>query len=540
MRGIPIWFLALVTPAAWSAEGTVTVPWHEFKALYTEQVKHSLAPEEQPEEKAPVYSIETARYELGLHGDTVGGRVILEGRVLAGDPAPVPAFGNAVAITGVEQAEGATLLSSDDGYRLYFHTDDRFRLALRISAPLLEEQRARRVDFGIPAAVGGTLNLQVPDGWRLLEPPGLPQADGSYALPPGGNLSFRLTQVLESPEDTVPAVDTFSRIELKGGKYLVSTWFAPAGTSASRLVVNLPAGSRLVDTSLNASWLQESAPDTLVVALPEDRQQLFMVSLELPAQDGTVRIRLPYIEGNVGREGEFTLAQPEDGRIALTGTGYRRNLPFRYLPEGLRGRFVGANSYTRAPKGGELELALTRFDAVEAPEIVLDTVDLYTSFTDNGRALSTLRVLLPPEAGDKLTLAAIPNAEIWSLRVNGKVRQLYSQSGKQWVIPLHGHKPSLVELAYLHKGAPLGLKGRLELAIPATGLAAQKLHLAIGLAKRVELVAMEGDLVPAPTDEWPTPRGLTGTPYHFVHPFYRGEPMMAAVYYKEPLSAERR
>ncbi len=305
-------------------------------------------------------------------------------------------------------------------------------------------------------------------------------------------------------------------------------------------MLNLPAGSRLVDTSLNASWLQESGPDTLVVALPEDRQQLFEVRLELPAQDGAVRIRLPHIEGNVGREGEFALAQPEDGRIALKGTGYRRNLPFRHLPEQLRGQLIGVGSYMHAPKGGELELALTRFDPVEAPEIVLEAVDLYTSFTDTGRALSTLRVLLPPEAGDKLTLAAIPNAEIWSLRVNGKARQLYSQSGKQWVIPLDGHKASLVELAYLHKGAPLGLKGRLELAIPATGLAARRLHLAIGLAERVELVALEGDLVPAQADQWPKLPGLTGTAYHFVHPFYRGEAMMAAVYYKEPLSTERR
>ena len=87
MRRMPIWFLVLITPAAWSADGSVTVPWHEFKALYTEQVKHSLTPEEKPEEKEPVYSIETARYELELHGDAVQGRVILEGRVLEGsDP----------------------------------------------------------------------------------------------------------------------------------------------------------------------------------------------------------------------------------------------------------------------------------------------------------------------------------------------------------------------------------------------------------------------------------------------------------------------
>ena len=65
MIRMPIWFLDSITPAGWSADGSVTVPWHEFRELYTEQVENPLEPEEKPEEKESVYS--PARPRL-LHG----------------------------------------------------------------------------------------------------------------------------------------------------------------------------------------------------------------------------------------------------------------------------------------------------------------------------------------------------------------------------------------------------------------------------------------------------------------------------------------
>jgi hypothetical protein len=159
---------------------------------------------------------------------------------------------------------------------------------------------------------------------------------------------------------------------------------------------------------------------------------------------------------------------------------------------------------------------------------------LYTSFSENGSALSVLRLELPAAAGRRLQLQPIAGAEIWSLSVNGQPRSLYSQEAGNWVIPLD-EGASVVELAYLQKGDKLGLKGRLPVLVPATGLAARKLNVAIALAERVELIAMEGELEPTAGNGWPSVPGFAGKPYFFTHPFYRGTQLDAAIYYQEPL-----
>jgi hypothetical protein len=102
------------------------------------------------------------------------------------------------------------------------------------------------------------------------------------------------------------------------------------------------------------------------------------------------------------------------------------------------------------------------------------------------------------------------------------------------VIPLD-EGASVIELAYLQKGEKLGLEGRLNVMVPATGLAARKLNVAIALAERVELIAMEGGLEPTQGSGWPTVQGFAGKPYFFTRPFYRGDQLDAAIYYQEPL-----
>ena len=51
----------------------------------------------------------------------------------------------------------------------------------------------------------------------------------------------------------------------------------------------------------------------------------------------------------------------------------------------------------------------------------------------------------------------------------------------------------------------------------------------------MELIAVEGDLVPAQGTVWPKVYGLNGMPYHFVHPYYRGDALAAAVLFLEPV-----
>ena len=210
------------------------------------------------------------------------------------------------------------------------------------------------------------------------------------------------------------------------------------------------------------------------------------------------------------------------------------DIPVGRLSNTMREFAAVLGSYQRLPAATPLQIDVQRFEAVSAPEIVLDAIHLYTSFSESGTALSVLRLELPAEAERKLQLQPIASAEIWSLTVNAQPRSLYSHQSGSWVIPLD-EGASVIELAYLQKGDKLGLKGRLDVRVPATGLATRQLNVAIALAERVELIAMEGDLEPTQNSNWPKVQGFTGKPYFFTHPFYRGDKLSAAIYYQEPL-----
>jgi len=60
----------------------------------------------------------------------------------------------------------------------------------------------------------------------------------------------------------------------------------------------------------------------------------------------------------------------------------------------------------------------------------------------------------------------------------------------------------------------------------------------VGLAERLALVALEGDLEPDPERAWQPPPGFSGTPYRFRYPYYRGEALGAAIFYQEPVTED--
>lgn len=173
---------------------------------------------------------------------------------------------------------------------------------------------------------------------------------------------------------------------------------------------------------------------------------------------------------------------------------------------------------------------------VATPALVLEHIDFSTSFSDNGNALSTLRLKLPAEAGRQLRLRAIADAEVWSVTVNDEPVRLL-QEDQHWVIPLPGEAAQVL-LSFLRASERLGLEGRLEFQIPALGLPAREARVTVGLAERLELVALEGDLEPDPERRWSPPPGFSGKPYRFRYPYYRGDALGAAIYYQEPIAED--
>ncbi len=425
---------------------------------------------------------------------------------------------------GSVDAKGATLVTANGDYLLYLTGDDRFKITLRIEIPIQVEHHSKTVAFRIPKAVTNVLHLSLPENIKVLDLPESASNDGNYYFPPKDRLSFRLEKRYNEEKDIPPLVDIFSRIKVRGGNYLISSIFSLPRGSAADLSINLPTGHHFLSSTLKGGWIRESGSDRIVLRLPRDWQGSFSIDYEVLVadQDASTSMRLPSIPGNLGREGEFHITQPDDGDIRLVGGAYREGLPENRLPDVIVKQLQGtAGGYIKLLDGGEIQLELKRFESVRAPKIVLDSVHFYTRFADNGRAMSLLSMKLPPQVGNKLSLDAVPGAEIWSLKVNGKNQSLYSSSSDRWVIPLATGESSTVELAYLKKVSRLGLKGRLELTIPATGIAAHDLLLTVGLAERVEMISLEGDMIPAEQDIQPVTATQGNKIYNFSYPFYQ-------------------
>lgn len=175
---------------------------------------------------------------------------------------------------------------------------------------------------------------------------------------------------------------------------------------------------------------------------------------------------------------------------------------------------------------------------VDTPDVVLDAVSFFISFTEDGSVLSAISLVLPANASNQLELDPIEGAEVWSLSVNDKSRSLYSSPGQKWIIPLEPNVDSHITLAYLTRGSKLGLEGRLDFNIPATGLTARRVDLAVGLPERMQMLAMDSDLQPAHGKKQPLFESFSGRPHYFSKPFYRGHALTSSIIYQEPVNPD--
>lgn len=533
MSAIFRFFIVMALSSASWAESAVTVPWQEFKALYAESIENGLKTRYAKDEPKPLYSIDNASYQLQVKPDGASGQALIEGRVLRGRPEPFLLFARDIAITRVDEVQGGMLYSDSEGYKLLLQGEEPFRLRCAIAVAVQEGEHSPFFSFAIPSAVKNVLKLDLAEGLRLVRTPGLRHGDGSYYFAPAESLSVHFTQ--QAQKASPPSVDIFSRIVFKGGKFRIASFFAPTQAVSGALEIDMPAG-RLLQTTLKTAWLNV-AGNRISVSLPAGWRELFRIDYEIEADEerGALQLSLPSVTGNQGREGEFQIEQPAGADVLVSGANLQTQIAASRLPEKLRKAAAVLGTYGHNSANEPLTLEVQSLAVAAQSDIVLDAVYVYTSYTENGTALSILRLELPEQSGGKLRLQPVPGAEIWSLSVNGQARTLYQQTNGNWVIPLAVEGVSLIELAYLQKGARLGLKGRLALALPALGIAARRLNVAVALAERVELIAMEGELEPVDGKSWPRVKGFNGRPYFFSQPFYRGDAQSAAIYYKEPL-----
>lgn len=537
MRSITCMLVCAGALCAYGGEGDF--PWEELKTLYRAQITQELRAGEVIAESAPVVVIDEARYGLHLGAERVEGELELSGRLVSGKPVPVPLFGPELVLRGGGEVTGASLIPAGESGGIQL-LPEAGAASFHVSASFLvrsaEERGGRTLSLAIPRAVRNPVRLQLDEGLRLLEAPGIAGPEGEYYLASGDVMQVRYATAATEVESQTPEVDLFTRIVVSQRRVVLETHGVPVRGLPEGALLRLPEGAQLVNTSLKSSEITPQESGAYALSSAVDSRQPFVVecALTLPNDGAALSFALPAIERNVGREGRFVVVEPDDAQVAVQGENLVANIPSARLGEGFPA--TGFAHFMQLPAAQPLTLTVTRFRAEEVIDTVLESQVLNVTFDETGRSLSTLRLEVPPEIGPRLVLDPVAGGEIWSLTVNGLSKQVYTDSNGAWVVPLEAGQASIVELAFLREGDPVGIHGTLQVDVPRTGFGAKMLYVGVELPERVELQSVDGPVNTKVASDGGRPEGLADTPYVFSQPFYKGEGMAIAVSYKEPVN----
>jgi len=246
MRRLLVAALSLGTLCAYGGESTF--PWEELKELYRANIIRELQEAEAVREGPPVATIEEAMYHLRLHASGAEGTATISGSQLRGRATPIPLFGPGLILRETQEIAGASLLpaNDDEGILLLpMGEEPNFRLVVDIVAPVKEERGNRVLTLAIPAAVRNRVRLELDEGLRLLEGPGVPGADGAYYLATTGQLIVRYLVIPEGvssdlPEANLSDLEPMEQRPVVLDSQVLRVSFDETGRSLSTLRLTVP------------------------------------------------------------------------------------------------------------------------------------------------------------------------------------------------------------------------------------------------------------------------------------------------------------
>ena len=528
---------------------SVSVPWEEFKALYKESITRQIQKDLKKEKEPMRYSIASADYKIALDKQKARGEVIITGRLISGEADLIPLFGNELVIEDLTMVSGGSLLCSrEQDNKIYFLPDGNkeFQISFAFSTAVKEDKSSQFISMAVPQALQNSLSLTLAPEISLVDAPGIKNADSTYHFSSRTALTIKFTDRAAVAAVPVLEIDALSVFRLQGSQAIINTIFAPVQPVATGFNLQIPVNTTFVSSTLKSSWINRQDKHSFRINLPGGSTDKFSIQLALDESQtaGNYGFVLPEIKENTGSQGNFIVEQPDGGQISLGRPKLLSRVPVARLNSQLRGAAGRHRFFIKIAPQEKISLSVKRFKTVSTASVVLDSISFFTSFDDNGSVLSVLIMDIPPEAGPRLSMQAIPGAKIWSLTVNGQKYNVYTErndaAGKAgaetWIIPLARGEFSHVELAFIRQDQKPGLQGKFETELPASGLPSTSVRIGIALPERLQLLSLDGPVSPAAENHWKKPKEFIGTPYYFTRAFYTGDGLKMVLSYKEPVN----
>jgi hypothetical protein len=487
-----------------------------------------------------VYSIDEARYSIRVIDSYARGEVLLSGRVISGKPEAIPLFGDEVVVTNIARTTGGTVMLLPDREGVFFLPEagaPEFQVLAEFSMRPEEGSKATSISFDIPKSLRNILDFQLPEGTQLVGNPGVVGTDGNYYFSATPRLAVSYAEQKDLITETLVEVELVSRIAVQQNRIFIETHFLPKRPVPGPLILHAPEEAQFVASSLRSSWIEGLDASRYRLNFPAGHDEPFSIEFSVPlaGESNDISFFVPSVEGNTGQQDRFVIDEPDDAQVTVTAEGILTQGPVARLATVLRESVAPHPSFRSLSTRGPLTLSIERFQSAGTPVTVLEEQYLFTSFEESGNILSVLVMDAPSELGPRLRLNAVPDAEIWSLTVNGKKRDVYAGARDSWIIPLDAGETSRVLLAFIRKGSSLGLQGRLDVIIPETGLPCRALRVGVALPERVDLLSLDGPVSPAVGEDWSIPSEFIGKRHFFSRTFYNGEGISLAAFYKEPV-----
>lgn len=544
MNSISAALIILALGVAAQADEGILPPWEEFKVLYRKSIEQELLQDAaQPLNDELLFSIDTAHYDLTVSGGRILGKAALSGKILSGEPEPIPLFGNELALLDIQEISGGALFYSTEEQHLQFLPEGgsgEFRMSFTFLPQQQEENGEQSICLAVPPAIRNVLRLHLPEDKHLVYAPGMADENGVYHFPALSQLCVRYVDAdaALSPPLSIIEVDSITHLRVGKNRVMLKTQFQPVRTIPGVLTLHAPVGAQFIASTPGVVKVKNAAEDQYEIVLPTDVQTPFSLDFIVDGwnDEEETSLVLPFIENNIGMEGRFVVEEAEEGQVIVEAEGLVTGIPVEKLGDAFAATLPKNLFYMKAPPQTLLRLSYEPFTAMETPVTVLASQEFYTSFAESGAALSVLRLEVPPEVGRHLRIASIEGADIWSVTVNEVARTVYTDNLKRWVVPLDGSVPSRVEMAFLRQGTKLSLHGDLTTVIPETGLPSRELLVGIALPTRVDLLSLEGPVSPVSEKALQLPEEFQGKQHFFSHAFYKGEQIILSIAYKEPVN----